>query len=487
LDGPKKFFVFFVFFVAEFALSAAAVAQADPPPKVTASLSNATRVESWSYFEPRLDPLALTQQPLGNPDYTFIADRAELGVRVEGSRFDLTGAFNYVRLENLPSNAIGPGGLGAGAFYFAAAGVRYSYQLYLSELTLRARTRDNRVSATIGRMHYTSGGEHVTAHASLETVKRERLHSRLVGDFEWSLYQRRFDGVRVDLDRPAWRLTSSAFVATQGGYEESANLSMPKVQVAGVALTGKSSSPREWQAFGHLYRDRRASAAVVDNTFSFDRPVDVTIAAIGGSHARVAATRSGELDTVAWAAGELGDWYGQPHRAASAAGEVGHRWTRAPMRPWVRAGYLYASGDGDPGDNRHGTFFPMLPSSRRYALSSAYAQMNLRDLFVQFLAEPGRFKTRLDLHRVSLASGADLWYQGSGATSSTGRFFGFAGRAAGGATALGTVLEGTVEVPIKKYWSLNAYAGTIRGGDVVKRMFAGTTLTTGYVENVIRF
>jgi hypothetical protein len=49
------------------------------------------------------------------------------------------------------------------------------------------------------------------------------------------------------------------------------------------------------------------------------------------------------------------------------------------------------------------------------------------------------------------------------------------------------VLEGTVEVPIKKYWSLNAYAGTIRGGDVVKRMFAGTTLTTGYVENVIRF
>ena len=101
--------------------------------------------------------------------------------------------------------------------------------------------------------------------------------------------------------------------------------------------------------------------------------------------------------------------------------------------------------------------------------------------------EPGRVKTRLDLHRVSLASGADLWYQGSGATSSTGRFFGFAGRAAAGATALGTVLEGTIEVPIKKYWSLNASAATIRGGAVVRRMFAGTTLTTGYVENVIRF
>ena len=34
-------------------------------------------------------------------------------------------------------------------------------------------------------------------------------------------------------------------------------------------------------------------------------------------------------------------------------------------------------------DDRHGTFFQMLPSSRKYALSSVYAQMNLRDAFVQ--------------------------------------------------------------------------------------------------------
>ena len=67
--------------------------------------------------------------------------------------------------------------------------------------------------------------------------------------------------------------------------------------------------------------------------------------------------------------------------AASAAIEAGHRWARAPMRPWLRGGYLWASGDGDPRDGRHGTFFQMLPSSRKYALSSVYAQMNLRDAF----------------------------------------------------------------------------------------------------------
>ena len=78
--------------------------------------------------------------------------------------------------------------------------------------------------------------------------------------------------------------------------------------------------------------------------------------------------------------------------------------------------------------------------------------------------------------------------KGSGATSSTDRFFGFSGRAAGGATALGTVLEGTVEVPIKKYWSLNAYVGTMRGGDGREAdLQRHAHSRTGYVENVIRF
>ena len=35
---------------------------------------------------------------------------------------DLEGGFAYVRAEHLPTDAIGPGGLGTGAFYFAASG-----------------------------------------------------------------------------------------------------------------------------------------------------------------------------------------------------------------------------------------------------------------------------------------------------------------------------------------------------------------------------
>ena len=461
------------------------------PPAVTATLSNITRVESWSFFDPY--PATGPDQLVGNPDYTFVGDRAEIGVRVDGARFDLSGAFNYVRLENLPSHAIGPGGLGSGAFYFAATGLTYSYQLYLSELTLRVSARDDRASVTVGRMPFASGAEAASSEASLETLKRERLHSRLIGNFEWSYYQRRFDGARVDVDRPGWHATAAAFVPTQGGFEESTNLSMPDVQVVNAAYI-RTPRPRqpvastsEWTLFSTLYRDRRDGAAVVDNTGSRDRPVDVTIAAFGGSHASVRPTAHGEFDTVVWAAAETGHWYGQSHRAASVAAEVGHRWTRAAGRPWLRAGYLWSSGDGDRDDDRHGTFFQMLPSSRKYGLSATYAQMNLTDAFVQAWFEPRGVKTRIEVHALGLASGQDLWYQGSGATSSTGRYFGFSGRAAGGDTGLGTALDATVAVPLKKYWSVNASAGTMSGRGVVKHNFSGTRLTFWFLENVIRF
>ena len=465
----------FVFFVFVFPASAAAQ---PAEPKVTGAIANVTRVESWSFFEPRIDSLALSAEPIGDPDYTFIGDRAELGVRVEGNRFDVAGVFNYVRLENLPTNAIGPGGFGSGAFYFAATGVRYSYQLYLGELAIRAKSADRTRSLTLGRLRIPE---------SRHALVRDRLDGRLLGNFEWSLYQRRFDGARVDVDRGRWRYSAGAFMPTQGGFEESTNLTMTKIQL-GLATASHATAAAESQAFAYAYRDRRrGQKAVVDNRLGNDAPVDVTITTFGGSHARVIALASGEADVVAWGAAQLGDWYGLPHRAGSALVEAGHRWPRAAGRPWVRAGYAWASGDGVWNDGRHTTFFQMLPSSRRYALSSAYTHMNLRDAFVQLRIEPRRFNARIEIHKVALASAGDLWYQGSGATSSGDRFFGFAGRFANGETSLGTVLEGTIDMPIRKYWSVNAYAGVIRGGRAVRQIFTDKPLTLWSIENVLRF
>ena len=449
---------------------------------VTGSLYNTTRIESWSYFA----PYPFIDDP-GDPTYTFFADRADIGVRVEGVRFDVAGAFNYVRLENLPPNSIGPGGLGSGAFYFGASGLPYSYQLYMSGLSLGIKSLDGRAAVVIGRTTYSSGLESRSQSDALEALKQERIAGRLVGNAEWSEYQRRFDGVRFDFDRPSGHLSAAAYMPTQGVFEESANLTIPKVQMASVTFTRPSQS-REWQVFTHVYRDRRAEKARPDNMRLGDSAVDVTIAALGGSYVSVRPTRAGELDLVAWGAVELGDWYGQSQHAASFALEAGHWWPAASLTPRMRAGYLFASGDRDQNDSRHGTFFPMLPSSRQYTLSSVYTQMNVHDLFAELRLEPGRVKTMVDVHHVNLASGNDLWYHGTGADSSTGRFFGYSGRVTYGDTDLGTIVEGTADVPIVKHWSVNGYIGRMWGGDAVRRaLFVDTHLLYAFVENVIRF
>jgi hypothetical protein len=129
----------------------------------------------------------------------------------------------------------------------------------------------------------------------------------------------------------------------------------------------------------------------------------------------------------------------------------------------------------------------MLPSIQQYAASAVYAQMNLRDVFAQLAVEPWRLRARIEVHKVSMASGADLWYQGSGATSSLDRFFGFSGRFAGGDTSLGSVIEGAIDIPIRPHWSVNVYGVSMSSGSVARHYFTDKRLMMFSVENVIHF
>jgi hypothetical protein len=453
-------------------------------PVVEGWLSDWTRVEAWRFFEPPAETV--------NPDYTFIGNRADLGVRVRATHVDLTGAFSYVRVEHLPKEAIGPGGLGTGAFYFASSGLPYSYQVFLTDLTVAAHTADRRFTFTVGRMPYTSGAEGERPPASavpshLIQLRRLRLDGRVLGTFDWSFYGRRFDGVKVEARGAAAYGGGGAFLVTQGGYEESASLTMPKLQVASAYAGLHHGGDGESQVFAVGYRDRRTIDIRPDNAAVPVESANVTVAGVGASHVSARSVGAGEFDWLAWGAGQGGDWYGQRHRAFSVAAEAGYRWSHAAWRPWLRGGASHASGDADPADDRHGTYFPMLQDTRTYALSMVYAQMNLRDVFAQVLFEPhARARLRADLHRLDLASAADRWYQGSGATAREGRFFGYSTRPASDARGLGTVLEGTADLRLSRYWSINGYAGRMWGGPVVRGVFAGDRLFYWYVENVLR-
>lgn len=465
------------------ALAQSDAASAAPQTTTVAGyLTDVTRVESWSFFEPRPGG--------GDPTYAFLGNRATLGVRVDAPRLAMDAAFQYAQLIGLPSGSIGPGPLGSGALYYFAAEAPESYQLYFKTMWLRVKNVFPGASLTVGRLGYSSGEENVSGDASIDAVTRLRLGSRLVGDDEWSIFQRSFDGARLDVDRRGWSASAALVFPTQGAYEESANPTMSSVKVLGATMTVKPAivAHQHLQFFTYHYRDRRDVRARPDNAaLPAPRAVDVSIATMGGSHVGVFPTRAGRVDTVLWAAAQSGEWYGQPHRAFSIAAEAGLRWASA-WRPWLRAGYLHASGDRDPHDTRHGTFFQMLPDVRRYAQSATYSQMNMRDAFAQVVVEPeARVRARAEVHRLSLAAAADRWYSGSGATSRDGSYFGFSGRASNGARRLGTVIEGSIDVAVRHHWSVNGYVGWMKGGAVVKRLFAGDRLTFFYLENVLRF
>lgn len=460
--------------------------------ETTAIFENLTRVETWRFFDP--------PEPSAEPDYSFIGNRAYLGVGVSAPRFDLAGAFAYTTLGPLPANAIGGGGpMGTGALYRAAAGEPTSYQLYLSELNVTLHPSNRAVRFALGRMTHVSGAEGNRRPADererdLAGLRRLRLDARLIGGFDWAFYRRRFDGARFTIDRPGWYAGGALFAPTQGGFEESANLTMVQLQVASAfagwrhRLGPSAGNIRdETQVFAHLYRDRRDVTGRPDNTGLAASRADVTTRVFGASHIGLTPVGSGRADWLLWGAAQHGDWYGERHRAWSLAVEAGYQWRGARGRPWVRSGASYASGDDDPSDGRHGTFFPMLPTMRVYALSTVYSQMNLRDLFVQAIVEPhDRARVRVDLHRLDLAEHADRWYVGSGATALEGPAFGYSGRPSDGAATLGTILEGSIDVTIKPWWSVNAYAGHMWGGDVVGGLFVRNHLTFWYVESVLR-
>ena len=444
-----------------------------------------TRVEMWHFFEPKPGG--------GDPGYVDISSRLQAGFEHKTEKYELSGALQFVQFGGLPTAAVGPGPLGTGPLYYAQGGNHTdSRGLYLRYLNAKLKDITPGWSIQAGRMGYTSGAESSSGDVRIEAVKRQRVDSRLLGEFEWSLYQRAYDGVRTDVDQKHSHITAAAFHPTQGGFENNGNVDIADISVYAAQFAMKPNAMlrhSDWEVFAIRYDDTRAVAARPDNSGRTASEVRVHVTSVGTMLAGVYPVAAGRhLDVLLWTAAQTGDWYGQDHSALALTAESGLQWSTAPWKPWIRGGFTYASGDSNASDQKHASFFQVLPTVRKYSLSATYSLMNLRDTFVQLLATPrSNLTLRVDLHRLTLANGADRWYVGSGATQSSGTTFGYATRASNGYTGLGTATEGSVDYHVNRHWSMNGYIGCIRGGSVVTALFAGQTLAFGYVENVLQF
>jgi hypothetical protein len=465
-----------------------AVAQPTTAAALQPFVRNTTRVELWRYFEP--PPPTPTFTP-GDPSTGHIGNRLLAGFRWRRARLDTTVAVQYVQFAGLPDDANGPGALGTGALYFDHSGTSYSRQLYLKTASIAVRQIANHLDVQFGRMPYTGGAENPSGIPKIESVKRQRLDSRLVGEFEWSLFQRAFDGIRADWSSKGFRATASAFQPTQGGFEDAAGVSMSGVRITSAVFTtapGTVVPKTELQIFTHRYSDRRPVTSRPDNTGRTATAVDVGITAIGGHLVSARSAVNGEIDALLWAAAQVGDWYEQDQQAFAMSAEAGYQWTRTRWAPWIRGGISWFSGDNDADDDRHGTFFPMLPTVRRYSQSTLYSMANLRDIMVQAILRPRNTITlRLDGHFLSLANHADGWYAGSGATQESGRIFGYTLRPSGSASRLMELVEASADWRLGPHWSVNGYVGIASSGPVVRRSFASGPATFFYLEHALQF
>jgi hypothetical protein len=341
----------------------------------------------------------------------------------------------------------------------------------------------------------------VPADASLAWLKRSRIAERLVGPFNYTHVGRSFDGAKLLFDRPPLNLTATAFRPTHGGFEVSANREMGDVGLAGLAATLKrlpgADLPFDARAFYLYYDDRRFSdereetrrPVKVDNRPLSTRATEgdsIAIHTWGAHLLSVLPAGPGRADLLLWGATQTGDWGMQDHVAWAFAVEAGGQLPRLWGAPWVRVGYDQSSGDDDPTDGEHRTFFQLLPTARIYAQFPFFNLMNSQDTFAQILLRPHpRVQVRSDVHWLRLSEKRDLWYAGGGATNDD--VFGFSGIPAGDHRELAHLVDLGITVALPKQLSAYGYYGHAFGQGVVRQTFAGRDADYGYVELSYRY
>jgi hypothetical protein len=446
------------------------------------------RFESWDWFA----------ASAAENEYNFGAVQLRLALGQQKERYEWQVEGMFPLLLGLPDNAIAPapqGQLGLGAAYFAASGQQdASAVLKQAFVRFKGLGGDKASSLKLGRFEFGEGAETTPADPSLATLKREHIAQRLLGGFGFSHVGRSFDGAQFARTAKAGNLTLLAARPTEGVFQLR-SLYQLDVDVYYGAFTQPrkaKTAESEWRVFGAHYHDGRRVLKTDNRPLALRSPDNekIRVTTFGGHYIGVAQAGAGKADWLLWSAAQFGDWGALKHRAAAVAIEGGYQFNAPklkPLQPWLRAGYFRSTGDGDPLDDAHGTFFQMLPTPRIYARFPFFNLMNNEDAFVQLRLKPhAKLALRSDIHHLRLSSARDLWYLGGGAFQR--QTFGFIGRPSNGERGLGTLVDVSLDCNISARTALTFYLAGVRGGAVAERIYpAGRNARFAYLELARRF
>jgi hypothetical protein len=469
---------------------ASAQATDAPPIKVgdvVVGISARTRVYSWNWFG-----------DTPNGDYTYSGSLIRFGLSESRKTIDWQAEFATPALVGLPTTAVMPapmGQLGLGASYYAANGGASSNtsNLFLKQGNFRVKALAGVAGQSLkaGRMEFFDGAEVTPKDTTLAALKRDRISQRLLANFGFSDVQRSFDGALYVYNGSTLNVTAIGGRPTEGVFQVDGWGEL-KINVFYGAVTGSHGrdAATDWRVFALGYSDYRDGVAKTDNRPAAIRNLDsqhINIGTYGGHIVQVVPTATGPVDLLFWGAVQSGAWGRQTHEAGAFAAEAGWQPAILPsLKPWIRGGYDYGSGDSNPLDSKHGTFFQVLPTPRLYARTPFYNMMNSEDAFGELMLRPKRVTLRADIHSVKLADSHDLWYVGGGAFQAS--TFGYTGRPSNGQSSLAALYDISADVTVTPHVGVGGYFGYANGGLVTQAIYAGDrSIHLGYFELNLRF
>jgi hypothetical protein len=435
---------------------------------VTFSGSVRTRIENWDWFT----------ASTGDHEYSYDGSTIRFGLSQTRAGYDWSIELEAPVLLHLPSDSVATGAqgqLGQGATYFVANSGRTNAAMIFPKQAFIRWKLPASGSVRVGRFEFQDGGEVAPKDPTLATLKRERIQQRLLGPFGFSHVMRSFDGFHYAYNKPRINCTIIGAIPTRGVFQVD-GWGWLKVGFAYVSATRQvqwKNTEGEWRLFGIFYDDWRRIAKA-DNRAAAVRAADlanIRIGTYGAHYLQTMRTSAGSIDLLAEIALQSGTWGELSQRAGMADFEAGFQPTILPgLKPWIRGGYFYGSGDGNPNDRTHGTFLQLLPTARPYAQFPFYNMMNNVDRFGMLTMRPGkRITIRTEAHFLRLASPGDLWYAGGGAYQP--QTFGYQPRSGAGAASLATLWNAGVDASVSSHLTVSPYYGYADGKSVIRMIY----------------
>lgn len=442
------------------------LAQSAGKSPVSVFVYDRTRTDAWDWFG----------APPYQNSYAYVQTLQRLGLKQHLQRWDWELELSQPSVLDAPNDSVSPvtaqGQLGLGGTYYASNGNNsYPAAAFFKQGFARFDGEDKNLR--VGRFEFFDGDETKPKDSTLAWLQANRVSSRLISNFGFTNAQRSLDGLDGQLQLGTWNITAMAARSDQGVFNMNGNPEL-NVDAQYLAFTRRQWKQRLlWRGFAIGYHDGRTGITKTDNRPLSVRQADhanIRIGTYGGDLLTVIPARGGEFDLVGWGALQNGRWGMQQQRAGAAAVEGGYQFLDLASTPWIRGGWFRSSGDDDPADNKHGTFFELLPTPRSYARLPIYNLMNLKDGFVQIVDRPARhWELRSDLHWVQLAAKNDLWYQGGGAFDN--KTFGFVGRPSGGAASLASIADISADWRPSPRFDLGVYYSHAWGKTVAANIY----------------